>query len=156
MGSDQDKAAKKARKAELKVEADKLGISYDELKKQKKERKNSAKKREADLLLKEDGSHETELKRMRTWSKDFEEKETKKRRTRSMDKGEELPQMSPEAWRNEHSIKVQGHGANANIEGITDPYFKFTDTPYCPAILKSFQQAGYDIPTHIQSQVCAR
>lgn len=147
-----EKAAKKARKAALKKEADTLGISYEELKKQKKERK---KKREADQL--QDGEHQTELKRMRTWSKDYDEDPSvKKRRTRSMDKAEEEQEqesISPEAWRREHGIKVQGHGAHQSAVDFADPFLKFTDTPYCPAIIKAFQQAGFDAPTHIQSQV---
>ena len=154
--STDEKAAKKARKAALKKEADTLGISYDDLKKQKKERKTS-KKREA-TQLQDDGEHQTELKRMRTWSKDYDEEDpsAKKRRTRSMDKAEEDKEqasLSPEAWRGEHGIKVQGHGAHVNAVDFADPFLKFTDTPYCPAILKSFQQAGFDAPTHIQSQV---
>ena len=148
-----EKAAKKARKAALKKEADTLGISYDALKKQKKERK---KKREADQL--QNGEHQTELKRMRTWSKDYDEDDpsVKKRRTRSMDKAQEDKEqasISPEAWRREHGIKVQGHGAHEQAVDFADPFLKFTDTPYCPAIIKSFQQAGFDAPTHIQSQV---
>jgi ATP-dependent RNA helicase DDX5/DBP2 len=146
-----EKAAKKARKDALKKEADTLGISYEELKKQKKERK---KKREADQL--QDGEHESELKRMRTWSKDYDEDPSvKKRRTRSMDKAEEEKEqesISPEAWRREHGIKVQGHGAHQSAVDFADPFLKFTDTPYCPAIIKAFQQAGFDAPTHIQSQ----
>jgi hypothetical protein len=147
-----EKAAKKARKDALKKEADALGISYEELKKLKKERK---KKREADQL--QDGEHESELKRMRTWSKDYDEDPSvKKRRTRSMDKAEEEKEqesISPEAWRREHGIKVQGHGAHQSAVDFADPFLKFTDTPYCPAIIKAFQQAGFDAPTHIQSQV---
>jgi len=150
--SSEDKAAKKARKAALKAEADELGISYEELKKQKKDRK---KKREADQL--QDPLHQSEMKRMRTWSKDFDddEEDSKKRRTRSMDAAAEdkkAPQ-SPEAWRREHGIQVQGHGANRNAVDFAKPFLKFTDTPYSAAILKTFQQAGFDTPTHIQSQV---
>jgi hypothetical protein len=149
--STEEKAAKKARKAALKEEADKLGISYEELKKQKK-----SKKREAEQL--QDPTHQTEMKRMRTWSKDFDEDDdpssAKKRRTRSMDEKEKSGKsLSPEAWRNEHSIQIQGHGSNRSAVEFADPFLKFTDTPYCAAIQKMFQQAGYDAPTHIQSQV---
>lgn len=158
--SDNDnKAAKKARKAALKAEADKLGISYDELKKQKKQ----SKKREAAQLT-PDPIHQTEMKRMRTWSKDFDDEDdptlSKKRRTRSMDAKDDAteeettaPTLSPEEWRREHGIKVQGHGANRNTTG-EDPFLKFTDAPFGPAIQRMFQQVGFDAPTHIQSQVC--
>ena len=143
----EDKAAKKARRAALKEEAEKLGISYDELKKQTK----SNKKREAQQL--QDPAHQTEMKRMRTWSKDFDNDSNKKRRTRSMDEKEKPPAPSPEAWRNEHSIKIQGHGENRHELDFAKPFLKFTDTPYCGAIQKMFQQAGYEAPTPIQSQV---
>ena len=81
MGDAEDK---KVKKAALKKEAETLGVTYDELKKSKK-----SKKREAEKLDTEE--HQTEIKRLRTYSKDLdgEETESKRRRTRSMDKADE-------------------------------------------------------------------
>lgn len=150
--SNAEKAAKKARKKEaLKGQAASMGISYDELKEQKKR-----KKREAEQL--ENVEHQTDMKRMRTWSKDFDDPTIKKQNiTRSMDTTlarEETtsPDMSAEEWRNMHDIKVQGHG-RTDDKKFPDPFLNFADTPFCAAIQKSFSQAGFDKPTHIQSQV---
>lgn len=152
--SNDDKAAKKAaRKEVLKKEAKALGISYQELKAQKKEKKN--KKREADQL--ETDEHKTEMKRMRTWSKDLTEEDeasNKRRRTRAMDAAEEEEKVvSPEAWRLEHNITIRGHGSHGNAKEFADPFFKFTDAPFNGVIQKCFQQAGFEKPTSIQSQV---
>jgi hypothetical protein len=142
---------KKARKVALKAEAASMGITYDELKERKKK-----KKREAEQL--ENVEHQTDMKRMRTWSKDFDDPTTKKRNiTRSMDEKllakDEIttPEISTEEWRSMHDIKVQGHGGTNQI--FPDPFLKFTDAPFCAAIQKSFSRAGFDKPTHIQSQV---
>lgn len=146
-----DKAAKKARKVALKAEASSMGITYDELKERKKR-----KKREADQL--QNVEHQTDMKRMRTWSKDFDDPTVEKRTTRSMDETLAKPvetDISPQEWRSMHDIKVQGHGANASAT-FPAPYLKFSDAPFCGAIQKSFQQAGFDKPTHIQSQVCRK
>jgi hypothetical protein len=102
-----EKLDKEAKKAAMKEEAKQKGITYEELKKEQKKKK----KREADALESEE--HKTEIKRMRSWSKDFggekaaptsttttttktttptstlDEPSTKRRRTRSMDVAEE-------------------------------------------------------------------
>lgn len=147
--SSDDKAAKKARKQAMKVEAESMGITYKEL-------KSRQKKREATLLHNDDKEHETELKRMRTWSKDFpNEPQEKKRRTRSMDAAspEKDDPVSPEEWMREHAITVQGHGIHAREKVFATPFLKFTDAPYNQAIQRALQQAGFSKPTHIQSQV---
>lgn len=161
-GTEEDK---KAKKKAMKAEAEKMGISYDELKAQKKAAK---KKREAESL--ETDEHARDMKRMRTWSKDGEEGMRngvngnnddggKRRRTRSMDVAEEKKQeaeISPEAWRRENSIAVRGHGKNRDIQDIPAPFLQFRDAPFCESIQKAFTQAGFKTPTHIQSQVRRR
>lgn len=168
MGSDSDKEDRKERKARMKEEADKLGISYDELK-----RRNKKHKREAESL--ESPEHKKEIGRMRSWSKDEKDKSNsksgtqdrvaeedepaaKRRRTRSMDAAEEKKaleedesNMDPEEWRKEHSITIQGHGANRNRE-VPKPFFTFQQTPFHANIQRAFQQAGFSKPTAIQSQ----
>lgn len=151
-----DRASKKARKLALKAEASSMGITYDELKERKKR-----KKREAEQL--QNDEHQTDMKRMRTWSKDFDDDPTiQKQRiaTRSMDETYVKPieemDISPQEWRSMHDITVRGHGANASATSFPAPYLKFSDAPFCEAIQKSFQQAGFDKPTHIQSQVYGR
>lgn len=158
-----DKTAKKARKDALKKEAKAMGITYDELKAQKKQKKS--RKREADNL--ETDEHKTERKRMRSWSKDLSkpdkepsETETKRRRTRSMDAAEEKEEKekqddatSPEEWRKENSITVKGHGKHASDTEFPVPFYNFKDTPFNGVVLKSFETAGFEKPTLIQSQV---
>jgi superfamily II DNA/RNA helicase len=61
--------------------------------------------------------------------------------------------ISPQEWRSMHDITVRGHGANASATSFPAPYLKFSNAPFCEAIQKSFKQAGFDKPTHIQSQV---
>ena len=146
-----DKAARKAKKAEMKAEAQALGISYEELKALKKK---DAKKREASSLS--TNEHTQDMKRMRKWSKDFttEESASVKRRTRSMDQAEEKEiesSMSPDAWRTEHSITLKGHGASAGQEPPA-PFMQFTDTPFSQTILQTIKQAGFTTPSHIQAQ----
>ena len=174
------KEEKDAKKAALKEEAKKLGISYDELKK-----RNKKKRREAEAL--ESAEHATESKRMRSWSKgddedmkgkksssssgssssstkhkndttDSNERETKRRRTRSMDAAEErkvlqenAAETNPEEWRKEHQIIIQGHGSNAS-NAIPNPFLLFEQAPFCDSIQRAFRTAGYEKPTAIQSQ----
>ena len=93
------------RKAELKAEAERLGITYKELKarkkhdkeKEKKKRKREAERLKADAEQVEGGKgHRDEMKRMRAYSKDLDEvvggsndgPDEKRRRTRSMDLAE--------------------------------------------------------------------
>lgn len=144
-----DKAAKKAKKAAMKLEAEKLGITYEELKAQKKK---EGKKREASSL--ENDDHTRDMKRMRTWSKDLTGEENAKRRTRSMDAAEEKKieaSVSPEHWRTENSITIQGHGANRGTN-VPDPFMQFDQAPFSNAIQQAIKAIGFATPTHIQSQ----
>ena len=163
-----DKAKKAAKKAKLKEEAVKLGISYDELKAQKKDkkkRKREAEKLENDNADYEGGSgREAEKNRMRSYSKDgseapVEENDAKRRRTRSMDKAEENKQVvseekaqSPEEWRKTHSITIKGYGSKDKYP-TPDPFIEFSDAPFNPAVQKTLKAAGFARPTLIQSQV---
>lgn len=155
MSADDEKAAKKARKAALKAEAEKLGISYEEHKKSLKKEKGGSKREASALDTKE---HQEDMKRMRTWSKDIEpadDQAAKKRRTRSMDAEEEKKvnsEQSPEAWRAEHSITVRGHGSSQGKD-IERPFRQFSEAPFGDAIQRAIKTAGYATPTHIQSQV---
>jgi ATP-dependent RNA helicase DDX5/DBP2 len=155
---------KKERKARLKEEAKELGISYDEMKRRHKHRK-----REAECL--ESSEHKVEAQRMRSWSKGdeddngssdrnkaAEEPNAKRRRTRSMDAAEEkkveeeeAKSMSPEQWRQENNITVQGHDSNRGKE-VPPPFVSFEQTPFHDNIKRSFQQAGFTKPSGIQAQ----
>ena len=159
-------AEKQARKDKLKAEAEKLGISYKELKAQKKAAKEESKNRkssttEADKLVNDE--HKQEMKRMRSWSKDEKDPtsqgDEKRRRTRSMDAKESenaitsTPQSADE-WRKEQTITIKGHGKyrTTDIESLPPPFFKFTDAPFNQTVQRLFTQAGFDKPTAIQSQ----
>lgn len=171
MTTDQNKAE---RKAALKKEAEEKGVSYEDLKKEKKESKLLKKKRsrEADRLSTDDDKqHEKESKRMRSWSGDEADKisEDKARvRTRSMDAEEEKKSDDPDSsaapltksssgqstaeWRKTHDITIKHHSGNANDSVNTEPYFKFTDAPFCHPIQRALTAAGFEKPTPIQSQ----
>jgi len=181
MGAADDKAKKAAKKAKLKAEAESLGISYEELKTQKKNKKaNKARKREAEKLNADNtnADREQEQKRMRTWSGDFDgdktntangssssdaqQPATKRLRTRSMDKAEDNAKIvaseksqSTEEWRKLHNITVKGHGTNSSEKKFTsmDPYIEFDDAPFNPTIQKTLKAAGFERPTLIQAQV---
>jgi ATP-dependent RNA helicase DDX5/DBP2 len=150
MGDEHERELKKAKKAEMKKEADALGISYEELKAMKKKEK---KKREASSLM--TSEQEQDKKRMRSWSKDMTEYDGVKRRTRSVDLAEEIQQQStsltPEQWRSEHGITLRFHGSSSN-EDFLSPYLNFTDTPFNSTILQITKNAGFTQPTHIQAQ----
>ena len=168
-------------KAAMKEEAERLGISYDELKKKEKKRK----KREAESLESEE--HLTEIKRMRTWSKDYDGGDknksatttattsqssnstatagdddgqaTKRRRTRSMDvaeeqnaKIEEEKKLSPAEWRKLHSLNLQGHGAYRSTQDFVAPFIEFSDAPFAKRIQDTLTGAGFAQPTAIQAQ----
>ena len=159
----EDEAKKTERKEKLKAEAEKLGISYKELKAQKKASKEKKRTREVDTLTND--SDQERMKRMRSWSKDDKDLtgagmnggEEKKRRTRSMDAKEnekdEVVQTAAE-WRKEQSITVKGHGKYHGLgaESMPAPFLKFSDAPFNQTVQRSFQQAGFDKPTAIQSQ----
>lgn len=174
---DDEKAIKAAKKAKLRAEAEKLGISYEALKEQKKDKKR--RKREADKLTDDNANfdggidRQQEQKRMRTWSVDIDadaKKESggstnghapssKRPRTRSMDKAEENAQIvkseksqSAEEWRKSHNITVRGYGKNANVK-VLDPYIEFDDAPFNPTIQKTLKAAGFERPTFVQAQV---
>jgi hypothetical protein len=167
MGSEEDK--KRERKEKLRIEAEKLGMSYKDLKEQKKAEKEKKKRiREADALV--DPVHKDDMKRMRNWSHDEKDpeadegRETKRRRTRSMDAKEEeknnsardtSSSLTPEEWRKEHNITVRGHGKyhGEGASAFPAPFLKFTDAPFNSTVLRSFEQAGFTAPTPIQSQV---
>lgn len=141
----------------MKKEAEELGISYEELKKRQKK-----KRREAEAL--DTQEHKTEVKRLRAYSKDMDSDaaallDQKKRRTRSMDKAEEAEAsvkeakaLSPQGWRDEMEIKLEGHGANRGLQEFKDPYIEFSDSPFSPRILQSFKSAGFTQPSSIQAQ----
>lgn len=177
-----DKAKKAARKAKLRAEAEKLGVSYEELKAQKKEKKEKKKKkrtREADALAEENAEHdggagrEQEKRRMRSWSGEFADEPkgggggdgagppaTKRLRTRSMDKAEETAKVtqveksqSTEEWRKSHNITIRGYGKNADEKKFPDPFIEFDDAPFNPVIQKTLKAAGFERPTFVQSQV---
>lgn len=104
----------------------------------------------------EDSEHRREVKRMRTYSD--ADKEAAARRTRSMDKAEAQQQQlandddkSPQDWRKEHNITVQGHGTERNGD-VADPFFQFADAPFHDKLQSALQRAGFSKPTPIQSQ----
>jgi ATP-dependent RNA helicase DDX5/DBP2 len=115
-------------------------------------RAKEAKKREAARL--DTAEHSLDMKRMRTWSHDLGEDGDGKRRTRAVDVEEEKKleiSVSPEYWRLEHNITVQGHGATRNQE-VPAPYLHFTEAPFSHSIQQTIKQAGFSAPTAIQSQ----
>jgi ATP-dependent helicase YprA (DUF1998 family) len=163
MAEEESAAIKQERKDKLKAEAEKLGISYKELKAQKKEAKEKKRSREADKL--ENDEHKQEMKRMRSWSKDEKDPtsnggDEKRRRTRSMDAKEFDKAAAPEEtqnvgeWRKEQGITIKGHGKYSGVDpsSLPQPFLKFTDAPFNQAVQRSFVQAGFDKPTAIQSQ----
>jgi ATP-dependent RNA helicase DDX5/DBP2 len=152
MTQDEKKAKKEAKKAAMIKEAETLGITYEELKKRQK----SNKKREISDLDTDD--HKTELKRMRTYSKDIDGEETKRRRTRSMDAADENKDITTEAkkltideWRTEHQLTIRGHGANIKAT-FPSPYIEFSDSPFSDKINTTLTRAGFARPMAIQAQ----
>jgi ATP-dependent RNA helicase DDX5/DBP2 len=133
----------------------------------KKEKKSKRRAKEADGL--ETSEHKEDLKRIRAYSREFEEgspKRTKaddgstmKRRTRSMDaaeekqvkQGEDLALSLPE-WRKEHSITITGHGSERSKKDFADPFRAFSNAPFNDRIQQAFAKAGFDKPTAIQAQ----
>ena len=131
-------------KEEDKAEAERRGITYKELKEEKKKLKREAKA----LKAEED---EPSSKRLRAYSHD--DAAESKRRTRSFDVAEakevEKEDPSPEDWRREHSIVVRDNSQNAPIP---DPFLQFRQAPFPDRIQQAFSRAGFDKPTAIQSQ----
>eukprot|EP00549_Striatella_unipunctata_P022489 CAMPEP_0118721534 /NCGR_PEP_ID=MMETSP0800-20121206/30788_1 /TAXON_ID=210618 ORGANISM="Striatella unipunctata, Strain CCMP2910" /NCGR_SAMPLE_ID=MMETSP0800 /ASSEMBLY_ACC=CAM_ASM_000638 /LENGTH=578 /DNA_ID=CAMNT_0006629433 /DNA_START=41 /DNA_END=1778 /DNA_ORIENTATION=+ len=126
-GSEEERRA--ARRAALKAEAKEQGISYEELKAQKKAEKR-----------KRDGG---------SGGGSGEEEEESAKRTKW--KAVAAASPTPQAWRQQHSMVIVGHGENRGKE-IPDPYMEFNQTPFGQTILQCFTRAGYERPTPIQSQ----
>jgi ATP-dependent RNA helicase DDX5/DBP2 len=153
MTQDEKKAKKEAKKAAMIKEAETLGITYEELKKRQK----STKKREITEL--DTDEHKTELKRMRTYSKDIDDEDNnKRRRTRSMDAADENKEITTEAkkltideWRTEHQLTLRGHGANIKAT-FPAPYIEFSDSPFSAKIQTTLTRAGFARPMAIQAQ----
>eukprot|EP00523_Entomoneis_sp_CCMP467_P007887 CAMPEP_0168720792 /NCGR_PEP_ID=MMETSP0724-20121128/1748_1 /TAXON_ID=265536 /ORGANISM="Amphiprora sp., Strain CCMP467" /LENGTH=628 /DNA_ID=CAMNT_0008767411 /DNA_START=72 /DNA_END=1960 /DNA_ORIENTATION=+ len=123
--------------------------------------------------LEEDPEHERESKRLRTYSKDFDndvapssskkngtsETSEARRRTRSVDQAEEVEEkrttsddLTPEEWRKEHMITIRGHGEERSTKEFPPPFKLFKDTPFNDRIQQAFIKAGFEKPTAIQSQ----
>ncbi|VEU38933.1 unnamed protein product [Pseudo-nitzschia multistriata] len=161
-----DQMDKKERKAALKKEAEKRGISYDEMKKQYKNSTPSGgkrKKNEADKL--ESDEHKKDIKRMRSYSKDLTDEkkddgpDSKRRRTRSMDEAEEKKakaaaekNLTPEEWRKEQTITLKGHGKYASESKFANPFIEFSDAPFSDRIQRTLSAAGFTRPSAIQAQ----
>jgi len=153
-----DAMDKKERKSALKKEAEKQGLSYDEMKKKYKESNGKRKKTtEAEKL--ESDEHKNDIKRMRSYSKDLDEKNSKRRRTRSMDEAEEnraetkaAKSLTTEEWRKEQTITLRGHGQSSSTTSFAAPYIEFSDAPFSPRIQKVLTDAGFARPTSIQAQ----
>jgi ATP-dependent RNA helicase DDX5/DBP2 len=144
-------------KAEQKLldqaEAARRGVTYKEVKQERKK-----KKREAETLDNDD-DHRKEVKRLRTYS-NADDAATgdsqQKRRTRSVDAAEEKEAgksvLSTEEWRKEHMISIQGHGSERATQTFPDPFMEFKDAPFQERIQQAFAQAGFARPTSIQGQ----
>lgn len=171
-----DGMEKKDRKAALKKLADKSDISYEDMKKRYRQHKastssnKSKKSREADNL--ETDEHKKDIKRMRSYSKDYDEDEKKKNdddsseerkakrhRTRSFDIAESNKadvvaekSLTIDEWRKEHDIVLKGHGKHTGATSFAPPYIEFTDTPFSSKIKSSLTGAGFARPTAIQAQ----
>jgi len=156
---------KKERKAALKKEAEKQGISYDEMKKKYKESTGSKRKKnsEADSLRSDE--QKKDIKRMRAYSKDLDEEKkddgpnAKRRRTRSMDEAEDSraktkadKSLTAEEWRKEQTITLRGHGKQSTVNSFAAPYIEFSDAPFSARIQKTLLAAGFARPTSIQAQ----
>jgi len=142
--------SKAEQKAADKEEAARRGISYKELKQERKQ-----KKREADEL--DTLEHKNEVKRLRTYSNDYDE--GAQRRTRHRDAVEEeklqkeaQAQQTPDEWRKEHNISIRGHGSERSTLSFPDPFREFQQAPFHDRIQQSLRRAGFEQPTPIQSQ----
>eukprot|EP00532_Pseudo-nitzschia_australis_P001551 CAMPEP_0168193052 /NCGR_PEP_ID=MMETSP0139_2-20121125/18384_1 /TAXON_ID=44445 /ORGANISM="Pseudo-nitzschia australis, Strain 10249 10 AB" /LENGTH=617 /DNA_ID=CAMNT_0008116349 /DNA_START=141 /DNA_END=1992 /DNA_ORIENTATION=+ len=156
---------KKDRKAALKKEAEKRGISYDEMKKIFKENTSNGKRKKTEAEGLETDEHKKEIRRMRTYSKDLgeekkdDEPNAKRRRTRSMDEAQEKKakteaekSLTPEEWRKEQTITLKGHGKFSSETAFANPYIDFSDAPFSDRIQKTLAAAGFARPTAIQAQ----
>ena len=59
--------------------------------------------------------------------------------------------LSPQEWRKEHSITVQGHGTERN-QDVPDPFHNFSDAPFEDRLQTALMRAGFSKPTPIQAQ----
>ena len=158
---------KKERKAALKKEAERQGISYDEMKKKYKENSsgNSKRKKTGEAESLKSDEQKIDMKRMRAYSKDLDQEKkvdepsSKRRRTRSMDEAEEAraktkaeKSLTPEEWRKEHTITLRGHGQNSSVKTFAAPYIEFSDAPFSDRIQRILLGAGFARPTSIQAQ----
>ena len=55
--------------------------------------------------------------------------------------------LTPEAYRREHNINLNGEGAEEFV-----PWINFDDTPYASTLRNALDKAGYESPTSIQAQ----
>ena len=162
---DYDSMDKKERKAALKKEAERQGISYDEMKKKYKESSGSKRKKSSEVESLQSDDHKKDIKRMRSYSKDLDaekkgdDRDSKRRRTRSMDeaeenktKAQEQKSLTTEEWRKEQTITLKGHGQNAGTTDFAKPYIEFSDAPFSSRIQKTLTGAGFARPTSIQAQ----
>lgn len=156
--------SKSDRKAALKAEAKEMGISYEELKQQKKDAKElkSKKKRShssssedpsttmndsTDSKQKEEESDKKRMKRARSRSADGEEKKSD-----DDDDNAVNTQVSVEQWKKEHNITIIQHGPkDGKSVADTPPFLNFSDAPFCTPIQNSLTSAGFEKPTPIQS-----
>ena len=114
---------------------------------------NKHRRKEYDEL--EDSEHRREAKRLRAYS-DADEDAAARRRTRSMDKAEAEQDgddnLTPEEWRKEHSITIQGHGSERSTKEFPAPFKSFSDAPFHEKLQGALTRAGFTKPTPIQSQ----
>jgi len=151
--------SKADRKAELKIEAEKKGITYEELKQQKKDAKAAKSKTKrsrsgsseepstTDSKQQKEESDKKRMKRARSHSSDGEEKKS--------DDDADIAgntEVSVDQWKKEHNITIIQHGPNTgNSVADTPPFFNFSDAPFCKPIQDSLTSAGFEKPTPIQS-----
>lgn len=175
--SESSVVSKEQQKEADKAEATKRGITYKEVRQERRSRSKRGNKAVDEL---EDSEHGREIKRMRAYSKDLttdgdgdgatsssavtvdgaDDGAVKiRRRTRSVDiKEERLAAVQADRsltvaeWHAEHAISIRGHGKEAATTLFPEPYREFKETPYCPRILESFVKAGFTAPTAIQAQ----
>ena len=166
-----DKSDKAARKAALKKEAEKMGISYDDLKAKKKEEKSNKKSKkerkrklsESEILQSDSFVRQanTENKRMRSYSKDFEEERGKtendtdgkfspsskntqqqRRRTRSMDAAEAASEQEKSNDNKKSDSLSVGEWRKEHQLRVSKPSVNFQDfTPLDPYL--TFKQTPF-------------
>ncbi|GMI02652.1 hypothetical protein TrVE_jg13815 [Triparma verrucosa] len=157
--SEESKAAKKEK---LKAEAAKLGISYDELKKQKKDKKaaKAAKKAAASPPASPAPVTKEKPKRKASDASESASNQNAKRiRTRSMDAADcetlakegvtKKTQMTPDEWRKDNQITIK---SSTQPYTVPDPILNWESCPFDPRLNRALTSAGFPAPTTIQSQ----